>query len=88
MESRTGKCQDITGICDYYFPVMQMQCCGVDHFTDFEAVFNNFSVPASCCNTTSPLASECPDIVKNSQHIINQTGLIYSKVSCSLLHNN
>ena len=28
-------------------------------------LFNNFSVPVSCCNTTSPLANEttCPEIV-------------------------
>ena len=67
-----------------YF-MMQMECCGVDHFTDYETVFSNFSVPVSCCNTTNPLASECPDIVRNSQQMINQTGLIYSEVSaCSV----
>ena len=60
---------------------LQMECCGVSNFTDYETVFNNFSVPVSCCNTSSPLASECPDIVRNSQHMINQTGLIYSDVS-------
>ena len=58
-----------------------MECCGVDHFTDYETVFRNFSVPVSCCNTTNTLASECPDIVRNSQQMINQTGLIYSEVS-------
>ena len=60
---------------------MQMNCCGVDRFTDYETVFNNFSVPVSCCNTTNPLASECPDIVQSTQQIINQTGLLYSEVS-------
>ena len=60
---------------------LQMRCCGVSIFTDYETVFNNFSVPVSCCNTSSPLASECPDIVRNSQLMINQTGLIYSDVS-------
>ena len=43
---------------------LQMKCCGVSNFTDYETVFNNFSVPVSCCNTSSPLASECPDIVE------------------------
>ena len=57
----------------------------MDHFTDYETVFSNFSVPVSCCNTTNPLASECPDIVRNSQQMINKTGLIYSEVSaCSV----
>ena len=62
---------------------MQMECCGVVHFTDYETVFTNFSVPVSCCNTTNPLASQCPDIVRNTDQMINQTGLIYSKVSAS-----
>ena len=63
-----------------------MECCGVSNFTDYETVFNNFSVPVSCCNTSSPLASECLDIVRNSQHMINQTGLIYSDVSVVMYH--
>ena len=73
--------------------MMQMECCGVVHFTDYETVFTNFSVPVSCCNTTNPLASQCPDIVRNTDQMINQTGLIYSEVSasshltnCMLLH--
>ena len=64
---------------------MQMECCGVSNFTDYKLVFSNFSVPVSCCNTTNPLASECPDIVRNSQQMINQTGLIYSEVSAVIL---
>ena len=60
-----------------------MECCGVNNFTDYETVFENFSVPVSCCNATYPLASDCPDIVRNTQQMINQTGLIYSEVSQS-----
>ena len=57
----------------------------MDHFTDYETVFRNFSVPVSCCNTSNPLANECPDIVRNSQQMINQTGLIYPEVNaCSV----
>ena len=56
----------------------------MDHFTDYETVFRNFSVPVSCCNTTNPLANECPDIVRNSQQMINQTGLIYPEVNACM----
>ena len=56
------------------------KCCGVMAFTDYENMFNNLSVPVSCCNTTNPLANEttCPEIVSNAQQA-NQTGLIYSE---------
>ena len=67
-----------------FLPVMQMECCGVSNFTDYQLVFSNLSVPVSCCNTTNPLASECRDIVRNSQQMINQTGLIYSEVSTDI----
>ena len=55
-----------------------LKCCGVVAFTDYESIFNNLSVPVSCCNTTNPLANEttCPEIVSNAQQA-NQTGLIY-----------
>ena len=57
-----------------------IKCCGVMAFTDYENIFNNLSVPVSCCNTTNPLANEttCPEIVSNAQQA-NQTGLIYSE---------
>ena len=57
-----------------------LKCCGVMAFTDYESIFNNLSVPVSCCNTTNPLANEtmCPQIVSNAQQA-NQTGLIYSE---------
>ena len=57
-----------------------LKCCGVVAFTDYESIFNNLSVPVSCCNTTNPLANEttCPQIVSNAQQS-NQTGLIYSE---------
>ena len=57
-----------------------LKCCGVEAFTDYESIFNNLSVPVSCCNTTNPLANEttCPEIVSNAQQA-NQTGLIYSE---------
>ena len=43
------------------------------NFTDYEQVFNNFSVPVSCCNTTNPLANEttCPDIVMDTSTTTN-----------------
>ena len=57
-----------------------LKCCGVEAFTDYESIFNNLSVPVSCCNTTNPLANgtTCPGIVSNAQQA-NQTGLIYSE---------
>ena len=57
-----------------------LKCCGVVAFTDYESIFNNLSVPVSCCNTTNPLANEttCPKIVSNAQQA-NETGLIYSE---------
>ena len=57
-----------------------LKCCGVLVFTDYESIFNNLSVPVSCCNTTNPLANEttCPEIVSNAQQA-DQTGLIYSE---------
>ena len=69
-----------------YFDNVQhnLQCCGVVAFTDYESIFNNLSVPVSCCNTTNRLANEttCPAIVSNAQHA-NQTALIYSQ-GCAL----
>ena len=60
---------------------MQLVCCGVVAFTDYEDIFNNFSIPVSCCNTTNPLANKttCSFIVRNAVQA-NQTGLVYSKV--------
>ena len=57
-----------------------LKCCGVVAFTDYESIFNNLSVPVSCCNTTNPLVNEttCPQIVSNAQQS-NQTGFIYSE---------
>ena len=57
-----------------------LKCCGVVAFTDYESIFNNLSVPVSCCNTTNPLANEttCPEIVSDAQQA-NQTSLIYSE---------
>ena len=59
-----------------------LKCCGVMAFTDYESIFNNLSVPVSCCNTANPLANEttCPQIVSNAQQS-NKKGLIYS-VGC------
>ena len=54
-----------------------MKCCGVVDSTDYETVFNNLSVPVSCCN---PQANKCPET--GFQQTINQTDLIlYSEVS-------
>ena len=57
-----------------------LKCCGVEVFTDYESIFDNVSVPVSCCNTTNPLANEtmCLQIVSNAQQA-NQAGLIYSE---------
>ena len=56
------------------------------NFSDYEQVFNNFSVPVSCCNTTNPLANEttCPDIVMDTNVT---TELIYTEVlhHCSVI---
>ena len=50
------------------------------NFSDYENIFNNFSVPVSCCNTTNPLANEttCPDIVMDITNVT--TELIYTEV--------
>ena len=58
-----------------------LKCCGVVAFTDYESIFNNLSVPVSCCNTTDPLANEttCREIVVSDAQQADQTGLIYSE---------
>ena len=59
-------------------------CCGATSFTDYEVVFNNMSVPMSCCNFTNPLVNvtTCPTIVGNAaQANESGTGLIYAEVS-------
>ena len=65
-----------------------LKCCGIVAFTDYESIFNNLSVPVSCCNTTNPLANEttCPQIVSNAQQA-NETGLIYSEGCVPQLHS-
>ena len=57
-------------------------CCGAFNFTDYERLFNNLSVPLSCCNFTNPLVNmtTCPEIVSNAA-LANQSGLIYAEVS-------
>ena len=59
------------------------------NFSDYEQVFNNFSVPVSCCDTTNPLFNEttCPDIVMDTNVT---TELIYTEVvhHCSVNDNN
>ena len=56
------------------------------NFSDYEQVFNNYSVPVSCCDTTNPLANEttCPDIVMDTNVT---TELIYTEVlhHCSVI---
>ena len=56
-------------------------------FSDYEQVFNNFSVPVSCCDTTNPLVNEttCPDIVRDT-NVPNATELMYTQVllRCSI----
>ena len=68
---------------DYFF-CSQMQCCGAVDFTDYQRIFNNLSVPLSCCNTSNPAAvmmnTTCPDIVRNGL-TGNSSGLIYTNVS-------
>ena len=55
------------------------------NFVDYEQVFNNLSVPVSCCNTANPLANEttCPDIVMDT-NVTNITDLIYTVVHNSV----
>ena len=61
--------------------VLQLMCCGAINFTDYELVFNNMSVPLSCCNFTNPLVNmtTCPEIISNAAPA-NQSGLIYAEV--------
>ena len=63
-----------------------LKCCGIWTFVTYESIFNNLSVPVSCCNTANPLANEttCPEIVSNARKA-NQTGLIYSEGCVSQL---
>ena len=62
---------------------MQLQCCGVDGYMDYQEIFNNFSVPVSCCNTTSPLANEtCTEIVMDVNDFENEIA-IFSEVEWS-----
>ena len=60
--------------------IMQLQCCGVNGYMDYQEIFNNFSVPVSCCNTTSPLANEtiCPEIMDVNDFEIDD--VIFSEV--------
>ena len=64
-----------------FLSLLQLKCCGVVEFSDYEQVFDNFSVPVSCCNTTNPLTNEstCPDIVMDTNKD-NITHLIYTEV--------
>ena len=64
---------------DLYYAVGLLWCCHAYLLT--ENVFNNFSVPVSCCNTTNTLAYDttCPAIVSNAA-LANKTGLVFSKV--------
>ena len=51
---------------------------------NYQEIFNNFSVPVSCCNTTSPLANEttCPEIVLDVNDFENEIA-IFSEVEQS-----
>ena len=59
---------------------IQLRCCGVQSFRDYEGVFNNSSIPVSCCNTDNSFDSEslCTDMDVDS--ITNTTELIYTEV--------
>ena len=59
----------------------QLKCCGLLSFTDYKNLFNNLSVPVSCCNTTHPLVSQstCPEIVTNAT-LAKQISQIYTEV--------
>ena len=63
--------------------IIQLMCCGATSFTDYELIFNNISVPMSCCNFTNPLVNmtTCAEIVSNAA-LANQlqSGLIYAEV--------
>ena len=51
-------------------------------FKDYRNIFNNASVPVSCCKVTSPSVnhSTCKDIVMNTKSI-NISKFIYTEVS-------
>ena len=43
-------------------PSPQVKCCGVDSFRDYMELFDNETVPESCCNkstTAAPGTAEC-----------------------------
>ena len=64
-------------------------CCGAFNFTDYELIFNNTSVPLSCCNLANPLVNmtTCPEIVSNAAPA-NESGLIYAEVSVHAHQSN
>ena len=64
----------------------QLKCCGLNSFTDYENLFNNLSVPVSCCNTTHPLVNQstCPEIVTNAT-LAHQISQIYTDVIFSII---
>ena len=69
----------------FIFLFSQLKCCGLNSFTDYENLFNNLSVPVSCCNTTHPLVNQstCPEIVTDAT-LANQTSQIYTEVMIDL----
>ena len=81
----------LNDVLNFFFTIIiQLQCCGVDGYMDYQEIFNNFSVPVSCCNTTSPLANEttCPEIVsdvndfENDVAIFSEVYMLYIIYSC------
>ena len=58
------------------------------NFSDYEQVFGNLSVPASCCNMVNSLDNEtmntCQDIVMNVTNSVARNA-IYSEVRASCL---
>ena len=84
--TKIKKTQNSTTGSTFSLPLLlQLRCCGAVNFVDYEQVFNNLSVPVSCCNTTNPLANEttCPDIVMDT-NVTNITDLIYTVVHNSV----
>ena len=70
-----------------WFLSSQLKCCGLYSFTDYKNIFNNLSVPVSCCNTTHPLVNQstCPKIVTNYAKLASQTSQIYTKVNVNCI---
>ena len=57
----------------------KFKCCGYRGYKDYEGLFLNFSVPVSCCNTTTlPSPFDCVIAVKNVTERETNSSNIYT----------